>query len=58
MTKEYHESMQITKAFRFCPNAFRIDMYRCCDFGCKYCFANMEWKATQQYGWEFYIIRE
>lgn len=38
---EYHESMQITKAFRFCPNAFRVDMYRGCDFGCKYCFANM-----------------
>lgn len=40
--KEYHESMQITKAFRFCPNAFRVDMYRGCDFGCKYCFANMQ----------------
>lgn len=39
---EYHESMQITKAFRFCPNAFRIDLYRGCSFGCKYCFANME----------------
>ena len=51
MNKEYHESMQITKAFRFCPNAFRIDMYRGCDFGCRYCFANMEWKATQEYGW-------
>lgn len=40
--EEYHESMQITKAFRFCPNAFRIDLYRGCNFGCKYCFANME----------------
>lgn len=41
MPEEYHESMQITKAFRFCPNAFRVDLYRGCDFGCKYCFANM-----------------
>lgn len=38
----YHECMQLTSQFKFCPNAFRIDMYRGCDFGCKYCFANME----------------
>ncbi len=40
--EEYHECMQITKSFRFCPNAFRIDLYRGCDFGCRYCFANNE----------------
>lgn len=40
--KIYHECMQLTSQFKFCPNAFRIDMYRGCDFGCKYCFANME----------------
>ena len=40
--KVYHECMQLTSQFKFCPNAFRIDMYRGCDFGCKYCFANME----------------
>ena len=26
--------------FKFCGNPFRIDTYRNCDFGCKYCFAN------------------
>lgn len=40
--KVYHECMQLTSQFKFCPNAFRVDMYRGCDFGCKYCFANME----------------
>lgn len=38
----YHECMQLTSQVKFCPNAFRVDMYRGCDFGCKYCFANME----------------
>lgn len=40
--KIYHECMQLTSQFKFCPNAFRVDMYRGCDFGCRYCFANME----------------
>ena len=40
--QKYHECMQLTSQFKFCPNAFRIDMYRNCDFGCRYCFANME----------------
>ena len=39
--KIYHECMQLTSQFKFCPMAFRVDMYRGCDFGCKYCFANM-----------------
>lgn len=39
--KIYHECMQLTSQFKFCPMAFRMDMYRGCDFGCKYCFANM-----------------
>ena len=26
--------------FKMCGNSFRIDTYRNCDFGCKYCFAN------------------
>lgn len=37
----YHECMQVTQALKFCPNAFRVDMYRGCDFGCKYCFADI-----------------
>ena len=39
--KIYHECMQLTSQFKFCPMAFRVDMYRGCGFGCKYCFANM-----------------
>ena len=26
--------------FKMCGNPFRIDTYRNCDFGCRYCFAN------------------
>jgi len=37
----YHECMQLTSQFKFCPMAFRIDMYRGCDYGCAYCFSNM-----------------
>lgn len=40
MNKEYSCPLLLTQQFRFCPNAFRIDMYKGCDFGCKYCFAN------------------
>lgn len=40
--KAYQETIQITSQVKFCPNAFRVDLYRGCDFGCKYCFANME----------------
>lgn len=39
--KIYHECMQLTSQFKFCPMAFRVDMYRNCTFGCRYCFANM-----------------
>lgn len=30
----------LTNQFKYCPNAFRIDTYEGCTFGCKYCFAN------------------
>ena len=39
--KIYHECMQLTSQFKFCPMAFRVDMYRNCTYGCRYCFANM-----------------
>lgn len=39
----YNECVQFTRQFAFCPNAFRVDLYKGCDFGCKYCFANMNW---------------
>lgn len=38
----YNECIQLTRQFTFCPNAFRVDLYKGCDFGCKYCFANMD----------------
>ena len=43
----YNECIQVTRQFAFCPNAFRVDLYKGCSFGCKYCFANMDWT---QYG--------
>ncbi len=36
----YSTPMLMTQQFRFCPNAFRVDLYKGCSFGCKYCFAN------------------
>ena len=36
----YKYPIQLTQQFRFCGNAFRIDLYRGCNFGCNYCFAN------------------
>ena len=30
---------QLTSQFPHCGNSFRIDTYRSCSFGCKYCFA-------------------
>lgn len=52
----YHECMQLTSQFKFCPNAFRVDMYRGCNMGCKYCFANME--AFHETGTGLSIWRE
>lgn len=34
------KSIGLTQQFRHCPNPFRIDTYKECDFGCKYCFIN------------------
>ncbi len=40
--KKYSNCLKLTQQFRFCPNAFRVDTYKGCDFGCKYCFANAD----------------
>ena len=32
--------MALTQQFKHCGNAFRVDTYKGCDFGCKYCFVN------------------
>ena len=45
----YSECIQITRQFAFCPNAFRIDTYKGCDYGCRYCFANMDWSRTEEH---------
>lgn len=39
-SESYTSPVMITQQFKFCPNPFRVDMYKGCDFGCKYCFAN------------------
>lgn len=36
----YKYPMALTQQFKHCGNAFRIDTYKGCDFGCNYCFAN------------------
>lgn len=36
----YTNPVDCTQQFKFCGNPFRIDMYKGCDFGCLYCFAN------------------
>ena len=38
--KKYSCPIALTQQFKFCGNPFRVDMYRGCDFGCSYCFAN------------------
>lgn len=44
----YSYPIAMTQQFRFCPNSFRIDMYKGCDFGCLYCFANSN--KSKNYG--------
>ncbi len=41
MNDTYKYPLALTQQFRFCGNPFRLDFYRGCDFGCKYCFANV-----------------
>ena len=36
----YKYPMALTQQFKHCGNPFRIDVYKGCDFGCNYCFAN------------------
>lgn len=49
----YNNSMALTQQFRHCGNPFRIDTYKGCNFGCKYCFAttrggniNKDWSVA------------
>ena len=41
----YSFPVMMTQQFRFCPNPFRVDLYKGCDFGCLYCFANSNQSA-------------
>lgn len=57
----YNECIQITRQFAFCPNAFRVDLYKGCDFGCRYCFANMDWtekNLSGLYNWDVADIKK
>ena len=37
---EYTSPLGITSQFYFCGNPFRLDVYKGCTVGCKYCFIN------------------
>lgn len=39
MKDTYNSPLTLTSQFRFCGNPFRLDFYKFCSFGCKYCFA-------------------
>lgn len=39
MRDDYNSPLGLTSQFRFCGNPFRLDFYKFCSFGCKYCFA-------------------
>lgn len=49
--KKYSMIPKLTQQFRFCGNPFRIDCYKGCDFGCKYCFANAS-NLLGRKGWQ------
>lgn len=48
----YSCPVMMTQQFRFCPNPFRVDLYKGCDFGCLYCFAN----STQSAGHDGFAV--
>lgn len=56
MTKEYKtfDALNVSSKFAICGLPIRVDTYKTCSFGCKYCFANcrkvMEFKKTLQIG--------
>jgi DNA repair photolyase len=39
-TEKYNSCIGLTGQFYMCGNAFRLDSYKGCTFGCSYCFAN------------------
>lgn len=51
MGSEYTSPMGLTQQFKFCGNPFRVDLYKGCDFGCKYCFANSRNGALRNSEW-------
>lgn len=49
--RKYDMVPKLTQQFRFCGNPFRVDCYKGCDFGCKYCFANAS-NLLGRKGWQ------
>ena len=56
MTKEYKtfDALNVSSKFAICGLPIRVDTYKTCSFGCRYCFSNcrkiMEFKKTLQIG--------
>ena len=50
--KKYDMVPKCTQQFRHCGNPFRVDTYKMCDFGCKYCFANSSNLLGRNNGWQ------
>tara|TARA_R100001530_G_scaffold903_2_gene1570 strand:- start:421 stop:1497 length:1077 start_codon:yes stop_codon:yes gene_type:complete len=49
--EKYRYPIALTQQFRFCGNSFRVDTYKGCDFGCKYCFANTGFRELLEKTW-------
>ena len=39
-SEDKYRILTVGNQFKMCGNPFRIDTYRGCSFGCRYCFAN------------------
>lgn len=44
---QYKYPIALTQQFRFCGNPFRVDVYKGCSFGCKYCFSASRFNGSE-----------
>ena len=59
MKDSYSNPLALTSQFRFCGNPFRLDFYKFCSFGCKYCFArNIKGQKDFEYSYAKFEIVE